>query len=155
MKTIIMIMAIVLVSGFVNAQNASEGKTKTLYIVKTDTKEFRTNHFLVDTKDVENMLLPTKDEVSKKFGPVSEDVVIYVTLKKNASLMTLPMLLAKYNISAQNQSVVLVDGVPISGPDDLLSSGNTVKNVSVSNGQINIITKTGPKVDYNRIKTVH
>ena len=155
--TIAIIVSIFMYFGFTYAQDNIPKRYNTLYIIKNDTKDIKTNHFLVDSKDIQALDLPSKTLASKTYGTIREQLVIVVTLKKGVTLYTLPMLLEKYKINANDNNLpILIDGESISNQDDIVSTGNMIKSIVKENDHINIISKN-PMVKINSldIKTVH
>jgi len=79
-----MIFSLILYPLLGTAQNTARFKTiKVLWIIKTDNGVVKSHNFLVDEDDVEKLYIPTKPQASKDLGEIiSEDLVVYVTLKK-------------------------------------------------------------------------
>jgi len=138
-----MLIAILMCAAFVYAQNNGLKQYTALYFIKMDGKNIKTNHFLVETKDIQTLELPSKASVSKTIGTINEDVVILITLKKNVTLYTLPMLLEKYNIDPNDKGLpFFIDGVAVTNPADIVSTGDVISTIAKVNGQINITTKS-------------
>lgn len=117
---------------------------KVLAILKTDTGDVRTNNIIVMSSDIENIDLPAKGIAQKTLGPIAEDVVVLVTIKKNVQLLRLAALLAKYNIDAKYANLpVYVDGKMLTHPGPVLVADSIVKTVALLNSQIHITTNTG------------
>jgi hypothetical protein len=115
----------------------------TLYVIKMDGENIKTNHCLVGTMDIQTMDLPSKAEASKTIGTIKEPLVMIITLKKNVTLYTLPMLLEKFNIDPNDKSLpFFIDSIAITNPDDIVSTGDFIKTIAKVNGQIHITTKS-------------
>ena len=146
--TITMLIAIFMCTTFVYAQNDSLKQNTCLYVIKMDGKNIKTNHFLVEVMDIQTLDLPSKDSASKTLGTIKEDVVMIITLKKNVTLYTLPMLLEKYNIDPNDKSLpFFIDGKAITNPADIVSTGDFIRIIAKVNGQINISTKSHFKIN--------
>jgi hypothetical protein len=140
--TITMLIAIFICNAFLYAQKDGL-RYNTLYVIKMDGKNIKTNHCLVETMDIQTMELPSKASASKTLGTIKEDLVMIITLKKNVTLYTLPMLLEKFNIDPNDKSLpFFIDGIAITNPDDIFSTSDFIRTIAKVNGQINITTKS-------------
>lgn len=141
--TITMLIAIFICNAFLYAQNDVSKQYNLLYVIKMDGKNIKTNHFLVEDKDIQTLELPSKASASKTLGTINEDAVMLITLKKNVTLYTLPMLLEKFNIDPNDKSLpFFIDGVAVTNPADIVSTGDVIRTIAKVNGQINITTKS-------------
>jgi hypothetical protein len=139
--TITILIAIFMCNAFLYAQK-DDLLYNNLYVIKMDGKNIKTNHCLVENMDIQNMDLPSKAEASKTLGTIKEPVVIIITLKKDVTLYTLPMLLEKFKIDPNDKSLpFFIDSTAITNPDDIVSTGDFIKTIAKVNGQINITTK--------------
>ncbi len=124
--------------------NSNKDKIKALVILKTDTGDVKTNNILAMATDIEKMDLPSKTEVSKTLGPIEEDVVVVITLKKDVNWLRLPALLAKYHIDAKYSNLpVCVDDKLLTHPGPVIIAEPMVKAVNFKNTQIHITTHNG------------
>ena len=130
-------------AAFVYAQNDVLKQYNALFVLKMDGKSIKTHLLMVDTKDIQTLELPSKDSASKTLGTINEDGVVIITLKKNVTLYTLPMLLEKYNIDPNDKSLpFFIDDVAVTNPADIVSTGDFIRTIAKVNGQINITTKS-------------
>ncbi len=144
MRTSIIFIVVLLCFSFVHAQNPYIKPIKILFIIKSDTGITKTNHLFVDTKDVADLYLPSRDEALKSLGPTQEDQVFYITLKKDVKLLTLSKLLANKKLDVgYNNIPVYIDGEAITNPDDILSTETGLRNLYRTSKRIDIITKLG------------
>jgi len=149
-------MSALLCFSFAHAQNGNSKPVTALYVIKSDTNIIKTNHLFIDTKEIAHLDLPSKAEASKSLGSISEDVVIYITLKKDVKLLTLSKLLAYNNLGVEYKNIpVYIDGEAIPNPDDILSTEAGLKNISKTSKRIDLTTKSGPKIKNMDVKTVH
>ena len=119
---------------------------KALVILKTDTGDVRTNNIFVMATDIETMDMPPKGIAQKTMGPITEDVIVVIAVKKNVQLLRLPALLAKYKIDTKYQKLpVYVDGKLVTHPGPVIVAESMVKSVALKNFQIHITTNTAEK----------
>jgi hypothetical protein len=138
-----MLIAIFMCTAFVYAQNDVLKQYNALYVIQMDGKSIKTHLLMVDTKDIQTLELPSKDSASKTLGTINEDGVVIITLKKNVTLYTLPMLLEKYNIDPNDKSLpFFIDDVAFPNPADIVSTGDFIRTIAKVNGQIKITTKS-------------
>ncbi len=124
--------------------NSDKVKVKALVILKTDTGDIKTNNIFALATDIEKMDLPSKTEVSKTLGPIEEDVVVVITLKKDVRWLRIPALLAKYHIDAKYSNLpVYVDDKLLTHPGPVIIAEPMVKAVDLKNAQIHITTNNG------------
>jgi hypothetical protein len=142
--TITMLIAIFMCNAFLYAQNDDViDRYNVLYVIKMDGNIIKTNHFLVEDNYFQTLEIPSKAEASKTLGTIKEALVLIITLKKDVTLYTLPMLLEKFNIDPKDKSLpFFIDGYAITNPDDIVSTGDFIRKMAKVNGQINIITKS-------------
>ena len=147
MKSSIIFISILCCFSFAHPQNQDSKPVSALYVVKSQSGTIKANHVFVDTKDIENLYLPSKAEGSESLGPVSEDVVIYITLKKDVKVLSISKLLAYYNLDAQYNNIpVYIDGAAVSDPDAILATKTGLKNITRTSKRIDLTTKSGPIV---------
>ena len=149
--TITMLIAIFICNAFLYAQNDDIiDRYNILYVIKMDGNIIKTNHFLVESKDFQSLEYPSKAEASKTLGTIKEPLVIIITLKKDVTLYTLPMLLEKFNIDPNDKSLpFFIEGYAITNPADIVSAGDVIRAIAKVNGKINITTKS-PRKPINR-----
>jgi hypothetical protein len=150
MKSSIIFISILCCFSFTHPQNQDSKPARALYVVKSQSGTIKTNLIFVDAKDIENLYLPSKAEASESLGPVSEDVVIYMTLKKGVKVLSISKLLAYHNLDAQYNNIpVYIDGTAISDPDAMLATKTGLKNIIITrtSKRIDLSTKSGLKIE--------
>ena len=148
MKSSIIFISILCCFSFAHAQTQDSKPVKALYVVKSKSGTIKANHIFIDPKDIENLYLPSKAETLASLGPVSEDVVIYMTLKKDVKVLSISKLLAYNNLDAQYNNIpVYIDGAPISDPDAILATKTGLKNITRTSERIDLTTKSALKME--------
>lgn len=146
MKKIIFLISILFCFSRAEAQNSDNKPVAVLYIIKSKTGITKTNHLFVDAEDISQLYIPSRDEASKSFGPIKEDVVMYITLKQGVKLLTLSGLLANRKLAEDFHNIpVYIDGETVSNPDDILSTETGLRDLKRTSRRIEIITKLWPR----------
>jgi hypothetical protein len=155
MKTAMIFIGALLCFSFVHGQNENSKRVTALWVIISATDTIKTNHLFIEPEKIADLYLLSKAEASQSLGPISEDVVFYVTLKKDVRLLNLSELLAHYHLDVAYKNIpVYKDGEAIPDPGDILSTKTGFKNVTRTSTRIDLTTMTG-LVKPTDIKTRH
>lgn len=145
MKKSIIFIILLQCFSFTYAQNSDVKPVTVLYIIKSDVGDIKKTHnFFVESDEIAKLELPRKDEILKKLGPITEDVVAYVTLKQGVKLLTLSNLLKNKKLDDNYNNIpVYINGEALSDSEDFLASEMSLKDIKRTSKRIDIITKSG------------